>query len=158
MRAEFLHVSGNCWLVDPKWVGELWKLWQQFAPSDRDFFLPVSARALDHQERFKCSEATILLQTLETALTINTEPLLCDRVLARLWRENTAHERSTQVAPVHATQRVGTTPLVAGPRCGNGEDHAKTHRTEAKQIGQIKVLGRISERRELEEDLLECRR
>ena len=53
-----LHVSKNCWLVEPTWPELGWNLWQKVAPWDRDYFLPVPTRALDHWERFECKYLT----------------------------------------------------------------------------------------------------
>ena len=116
-------------------------LWQQLAPWDRDYFLPVTARALDHRERFKCkcSEATILSQTLDTALTIKTEPLLCDSVLGRLWREHSPRAFHTSCTTCLRCPKSWHDAFGGGspePQ-GYGKDHAKTHRTEKSKLARL---------------------
>ena len=67
-----------------------WELWLKSAPWERDFFLPVPTKTLDHWERYECkyAEATVLSQVLEAELSINREKVMCKGVPGRLWREH----------------------------------------------------------------------
>ena len=85
-----LHIDRKCWLLHPEWMSVGWKLWQENAPWERDYFIPVPTKSLDHWERYECryAEATVLSQLLETELVLNGEKLLCPDVPGRLWREH----------------------------------------------------------------------
>ena len=85
-----IHVSRNCWLLDPEWLQVGWELWKTAAPWDRDYFLPVPTRKLEHWERYECrySEASILSRVLEAQLKSNNSELLCPKVPGRLWKEH----------------------------------------------------------------------
>ena len=67
-----------------------WKIWEESAPWERDYFLPVPTKGLNHWKRYECkyAEATVLSQVLEANLTLNGEKLLCEGVAGRLWREH----------------------------------------------------------------------
>ena len=72
------------------WISIGWKLWEEAAPWERDYSLPVPTKSLTHWERYECkyAEATILFEVLEAKLTLNGESVLCEGVAGRLWREH----------------------------------------------------------------------
>ena len=90
IQSRVLHVDRNCWLLHSDWITVGWKLWEESAPWERDYFLPVPTKSLTHWERYECkyAEATVLSQILEARLIINGEKLLCEGVAGRLWREH----------------------------------------------------------------------
>ena len=90
VQSRVLHVDRDCWLKDSNWMDIGWKIWEESAPWERDYFLPVPTKALNHWERYECkyAEATVLSQVLEANLTLNGEKLLCEGVAGRLWREH----------------------------------------------------------------------
>ena len=90
IQSRVLHVDRDCWLLHSDWITVGWNLWEDAAPWERDYFLPVPTKSLSHWERYECkyAEATILSQVLEARLTLNRENLLCEGVAGRLWREH----------------------------------------------------------------------
>ena len=130
-------------------------MWQKVAPWDRDCFLPVPSRDLDHWEKFecKCSEAPILSQTLEAALAIGMETLLCNHVPGRLWKEH------SQRAFIPSC--TGCLDAIGGWSLGQSQVNVRTTRRRIEQM-QSKVArlmrksgGAQLGETELEEDLLE---
>ena len=77
-----LHIDRRCWPLRPDWMSVGWKLWQKAAPWERDFFLPVPTRTLDHWEKYECkyAEVTVLSQVVGCELSVNVEKLLCQGV------------------------------------------------------------------------------
>ena len=162
VQSRVLHVSRNCWVVNPKWLEEGWTLWQKVAPWERDYFLPVPTRDLDHWERFECkySEAAILSQTLETALTVNSEKLLCNHVSGRLWKE---HSPRAFLPSCTGCLRFPKNwqDAIGGWTPGHSQGYVRTTRRRIEQM-QTKVAKLIRQgggaqfgETELEEDLLE---
>ena len=90
IQSRVLHVSRNCWLLDPEWLPVGWELWKTAAPWDRDYFLPVPTRSLEHWERYECkyAEAAVLSRVLEAYLQSNNTDLLCPKVPGLLWKEH----------------------------------------------------------------------
>ena len=90
IQSRVLHVDRDCWLLHSDWITVGWNLWEEAAPWERDYFLPVPTKCLTHWERYECkyAEATILSQVLETRLALIGENLLCEGVAGRLWREH----------------------------------------------------------------------
>ena len=134
----------RCWLLHPEWMSVGWKLWLKSAPWERDFFLQVPTKTLDHWERYECKypEATVFSQVLEAELSVNGEKLMCKGAPGRLWREQSelygvsqAHQK---VARCHRR-------MVARPVTGLRAHNTTTSQHHAVQSVQI-VAGRSRNR------------
>ena len=120
---------------------------------------------LDHWERFECkySEATVLSQALEAALVINKEPLLCNNVPGRLWKE---HSPRAFLPSCTGCLRYPKSwqDAIGGWSLGQSQGYVRTTRRRIEQM-QSKVAKMLRESEgaqfgetELEEELLEVLR
>ena len=84
VQSRVLYVSRNCSLLEPGLCSVGWELCITAAPFNRDDFLPVPTRRLEHQERYVCKyfEATVL------ARSVDGTKLLCPHVPGHLWRQH----------------------------------------------------------------------
>ena len=125
-------------------------------PWERDFFLPVPTRALEHCEKYECryDEETVLSQVLETELVLNDEKLLCNDVPGRLWKEHSPRGCTGCLRYARNWQ-----DAIGGWSPGQSQTYVRTtrRRISAMQARVAKMLreghGEALGERELDEDL-----
>ena len=54
IQSRVLHVDSDCWLEHSNWMVVGWKISEESAPWERDYFLPVPTKLPNHWERYEC--------------------------------------------------------------------------------------------------------
>ena len=160
VQSRVSHVDRECWLKNSNWVDIGWKIWEESAPWERDYFLPVPTKALNHWERYECkyAEATVLSQVLGANLALNGEKLLCEGFPGRLWREHSPRAFLTSCTGCLEYQS-NWQDAIGGWSPGQSQAYVRTtrYRIEAMQRRVARMLragrGNSLGERKLEEDL-----